>query len=149
MNLLPPLLSPSVTTAATIAALLAVLLYLQGRLGRSPARKEEGDYLRRFSKYIEQLHGRKDFDATFFVARPFRLTSVLQPRSFFISRHAALLDRVRRSALQSSAGSEMHDGYHSRNLFEEATSKREPIIVLGDPGSGKSVAARQLALTAA
>ena len=151
------LTSSWLTTAATIATLIGLLLTViqmlnsaQGRLLKREYRAGEDSYLKGLIEYIHHLNIHSSFDEQFFVEREYAVKDKYEARSFFMAKHRALFPKF--SQIFGS-GSEQpkkkSEGYFTKNLFREATSRNEPIILLGDPGSGKSVSARQLTITVA
>ncbi|HEY0003381.1 MAG TPA: NACHT domain-containing protein [Pyrinomonadaceae bacterium] len=125
----------------------SVLSYIQERIGKRKNR-DENHYLEGVINYLHKLNRRSSFDEAFFVERDFRLKQPYQPREFFMSKHRALFPQIQ--TLGSEAGNDSSGGYYTSNLFKEARAGMgEPIIILGEPGSGKSVSSRQLAMSIA
>jgi hypothetical protein len=139
----------ALAAAVTIfSGLLALLRYIQSRSLPSENRKQENHYLEGLRTYLHHLNVHTDFDEQFFVERTFRVKNEYQPRSFFIAKHKSFLSNLTLSSI-SQAPKEPIEGYHTKGLESEILRNNEPVIILGDPGSGKSVSSRQLAIQVA
>lgn len=142
-------------TVGTIASLIGLLLTVvsmlnlaQRRLVKSEYRAGEDSYLKGLIEYIHHLNIHSSFDEQYFVERAYTVKDKYEPRSFFMARHRSVFPRFNH-IFGGSEAKKKPEGYFTKNLFREATSRNEPVIVLGDPGSGKSVSARQLTITTA
>ena len=124
--------------------LLAFLRHLQSRSLSPEQRAQEDEYLRGLLSYLHNLNRRATFDETLFVERTFQVKNEYQPRSFFVARHKSFFSKLPRSSGTESK-KDPKEGYRTKGLQSEILRSNEPLIVLGEPGSGKSVSARQLA----
>lgn len=149
--------SPWVATAGAVASVISVLVtivsmlnYVQRRSVKSEYKTGEDSYLRGLIEYIHQRNIHSSFDEQFFVEREYKVRERYEARSFFMARHQTLLPGYNRIfGVGTDEAKKKPEGHFTKDLFREATSRNEPVILLGDPGSGKSVSARQLTISVA
>jgi hypothetical protein len=132
-----------IAAAITIfGGLLSALRYIQSRSLPRATIQQEDEYLSGLQHFVRDLNVRADFNETLFVERTLTVKNKYEPRSFFLAKHQSLLSKLAPASAISSR--ESIEGYHTKSLLSEVLRAGEPIIILGDPGTGKSVSARQL-----
>jgi predicted NACHT family NTPase len=143
--------SPWVQAIAAVitifGALLALLRKIQSLGLPRDLMEAEEIYLRGLVKYVHNLNIRSAFDESLFVERTFNVKNKYQPRSFFVASHKSFLSKLSSSSTEAAA--KAAQGYRTKGLMSEVVKSAEPLVILGEPGSGKSVSARQLAVQVA
>jgi hypothetical protein len=139
------------TIVGIVPAFVWLLKWLQRISGSARTEREaERAYLTAIVRYVRELHIHSAFEERFFVSREFTLRNRYQSRSFFVAARRSLFEHLGVGTTPFEGNRTGH-GYYTRDLLHEALSDKAtgPLIILGEPGSGKSVSARQLVINAA
>lgn len=139
------------TIVGIVPAFVWLLKWLQRISGSARTEREaERAYLNAIVRYVRELHIHSAFEERFFVHREFTLRNRYQSRSFFVAARRSLFEHLG-VGTTAFEGNRTGNGYYTRDLLNEALSDKAtgPLIILGEPGSGKSVSARQLVISAA